>query len=201
MPPCSDATSHELSQIFTHVAPAGQFTHIWIESRDKLGRPKSYGGDSWRVMVRSDQATLAADVFDFNNGTYEALVLLMDPGTYTLDVRLDYTLCDGLRNPPVEQFYKRKCRGEWEDAVLFICLFTICSIFICPSFTFSVHCWGVLKNKKDIGTELFANMQDYINQPMKVLGQMSLITMDVQPSNIDPSGKITGFNCFVTFLF
>ncbi len=88
------------------MAPAGQFTHIWIESRDKLGNPKNYGGDSWRVMIRSDEATLAADVFDFNNGTYEAVALLMEPGTYTLDVRLDYTLCDGFRNPPVEWFHE-----------------------------------------------------------------------------------------------
>ena len=100
----SEGTSHEKSLVFPRVAPAGQFTHIWIQSRDKLGKPKRYGGDSWRVMIRSEGATLAADVFDHNNGTYEALALIMEPGWYTLDVRLDYTLCDGLRTPPVEWF-------------------------------------------------------------------------------------------------
>ena len=88
------------------MAPAGQFTHILIESRDKLGNPKTIGGDSWRVMIKSEKATLAADVADLNNGTYEAFALIMDPGIYTLDIRLDYTLCDGLRDPPVEWFHK-----------------------------------------------------------------------------------------------
>ena len=107
----SEGTSYENSLIFTKMAPAGQFSHIRIEARDNLGNPKNYGGDSWRVMIRSEGATLAADVFDFNNGTYEALALLMEPGLYTLDVKLDYTLCDGLRNPPVEWFHKGMYRG------------------------------------------------------------------------------------------
>ena len=92
--------------VFTKMAPAGQFSHIRIESRDKLGNPKEYGGDSWRVMMRSDEATVAADVADLNNGTYEAFALIMEPGIYTLDIRLDYTLCDGFRDPPVEWFHK-----------------------------------------------------------------------------------------------
>ena len=102
----SEGTSYENSLIFTKIAPAGQFSHILIESRDKLNKPKKYGGDSWRVMIRSEEANLAADVTDLNNGTYEAFALIMDPGIYTLDIRLDYTLCDGLRNPPVEWFHK-----------------------------------------------------------------------------------------------
>lgn len=73
---------------------------------------KRYGGDSWRVMVRSDPATVAADIFDYNNGSYEALFLLMEPGLYTLDIKLDYTLCDGLRNPPVEWFHKGKEKNQ-----------------------------------------------------------------------------------------
>ena len=80
---------------------------MWIESRDALGKPKTYGGDSWRVMILSNQATVAADVFDHNNGSYEALFLLKEPGIYQLHVKLDYTLCDGLRNPPIDAFQKR----------------------------------------------------------------------------------------------
>ena len=57
----------------------------------------------------NEAATLSADVFDYNNGSYEALALIMDPGVYTLDIRLDYTLCDGLRNPPLEWFQKGLC--------------------------------------------------------------------------------------------
>ena len=90
------------------IGSAGQFSHIWIESRDTLGNAKTYGGDSWRVMVRSEIGAVAADVFDHNNGSYEALVLLMAPGKFNLDVRLDYTLCDGFRNPPLKWFQMGK---------------------------------------------------------------------------------------------
>ena len=53
-------------------------------------------------------------------------------------------------------------------------------------FMFSVHCSGKLKNQKDIGTELFADMQDYINQKIEN-GQ--ILTIQVMPSNVDPVGK------------
>ena len=96
--------------VFTRTAPAGQFSRILIESRDQLGNLKNVGGDSWRVMMRSDEATVAAEVTDLKNGTYEAFALIMEPGVYTLDIRLDYTLCDGFRNPPVEWFHKGLCR-------------------------------------------------------------------------------------------
>ena len=95
--------------VYANAAPAGQFTRIWIQSHDKSNNPKNYGGDSWRVKLVNEAATLSADVFDYNNGSYEALALIMDPGVYTLDIRLDYTLCDGLRNPPLEWFQKGLC--------------------------------------------------------------------------------------------
>lgn len=53
-------------------------------------------------------------------------------------------------------------------------------------FLFSVHCSGKLRNQKDIGTELFADMQDYINQKIEN-GQ--ILTIQVMPSNVDPVGK------------
>ena len=50
-----------------------------------------------------------------------------------------------------------------------------------------VHCSGVLKNQTDIGTELFADMQDYINRR---IGEGHILTIQVSPSNLDPTGKI-----------
>ena len=49
-----------------------------------------------------------------------------------------------------------------------------------------VHCSGKFQNQKDIGTELFADMQDYINQKIEN-GQ--ILTIQVTPSNIDPAGN------------
>ena len=57
---------------------------------------------------------------------------------------------------------------------LFYCLFCVCFVL--------VHCSGVLPNQKDIGTELFAGMEDYINAPISG-GAAIIIT--VPPSNTD----------------
>ena len=54
-------------------------------------------------------------------------------------------------------------------------------------FLFLVHCSGKLKNQEDIGTELFADMRDYINQK---LGGEETFTINVPQSNIHPVGKI-----------
>ena len=62
----------------------------------------------------NEAATLSADVFDYNNGSYEALALIMDPGVYIVDIRLDYTLCDGLRDPPLEWFRKGLYTAKYE---------------------------------------------------------------------------------------
>ena len=42
--------------------------------------------------------------FDHGNGTYEFALLVMDPGVYKLDITLDYSLCDGYRDPPKNWF-------------------------------------------------------------------------------------------------
>ena len=43
-------------------------------------------------------------VIDHNNGTYEALFLITEPGVYKLMIYLDYCLCDGYKNPPRDWF-------------------------------------------------------------------------------------------------
>ena len=45
-------------------------------------------------------ASVSATVFDHQNGTYEAMALLVEPGNYSVRAYLDYSLCDGLRDPP-----------------------------------------------------------------------------------------------------
>lgn len=85
------------------VRPAGEHTTVRIETFLSDGIPKHIGGDSIRVTFRGE-TTVAANVWDLGNGRYEALVLLMNPGVYLVDVRLDYTMCAGLRDPPIEWF-------------------------------------------------------------------------------------------------
>jgi len=61
---------------------------------------------------------LAGTVFDHNNGVYEVLFLIMEPGAYKINVTLDYTLCDGLIDPPVEWFRNAHCSGKLKNVHL-----------------------------------------------------------------------------------
>ena len=51
---------------------------------------------------------LAATVFDLQNGSYDALALITNPGYYKVKVMLDYTQCEGLKDPPTEWYVKGK---------------------------------------------------------------------------------------------
>lgn len=89
------------------VKPAGEHTKIKIETYGTDGSPKHIGGDAIRVTFRG-QTTVAGNVWDLGNGEYEVLVLLMNPGVYLVDIRLDYTMCAGLKDPPIEWFVNGK---------------------------------------------------------------------------------------------
>ena len=67
---------------------------------------KRTGGDSWRVYIRQGPASLAPMVVDHNDGTYEVMFLALEPGNYSTQVFLDYTLCDGYRDPPADCYIK-----------------------------------------------------------------------------------------------
>ncbi|KAL9954334.1 hypothetical protein ACROYT_G041856 [Oculina patagonica] len=104
--------------IFEEIRPAGEFSRIFIQSKTSDNRTKVIGGDTWRVYVRGP-SSVAATVFDHNNGTYEALFLITEPGVYQLMIYLDYSLCDGFRDPPRDWFIKGNAQGEGqEDGIL-----------------------------------------------------------------------------------
>ena len=88
---------------YMDIQPSGQFSRIFIQTRTASGRDKIIGGDFWRVLF-TGPASVSATVFDHQNGTYEAIALLVDPGNYTIRAYLDYSLCDGLRDPPKNWF-------------------------------------------------------------------------------------------------
>ena len=87
----------------TTVRPAGEHTRIRIQTYHSDGTPKRIGGDAIRVTFRGI-TTVAANVWDLGNGKYDAMVLLMNPGLYLVDITLDYTMCAGVRDPPMEWF-------------------------------------------------------------------------------------------------
>ena len=84
---------------FMDIKPAGEFSRFSIQSQSYNGKPKTIGGDDWRVLIWGP-SVLAPTVIDHGNGTYEVLFLILEPGTYFASVVLDYSLCDGMKNPP-----------------------------------------------------------------------------------------------------
>ena len=96
--------------IFKDIRPAGEFSKIFIQSKTSDNRTKLIGGDTWRIFVRGP-TSVAATVFDHNNGTYEALFLITEPGVYKVIIYLDYSLCDGFKDPPRDWFITGDFQG------------------------------------------------------------------------------------------
>ena len=93
---------------FFDIRPAGQFSRFTICTKTRDGTLKRIGGDSWRVLLRGP-ATISPTIFDHMNGTYEVLFLAVEPGVYKLEITLDYSLCDGYRDPPSNWFRVGEC--------------------------------------------------------------------------------------------
>ena len=104
--------------VYTDIRPAGEFSKIFIQSKTADNGTKLIGGDSWRVHLHGP-SSLGATVFDHENGTYEILFLIMEPGNYQVKIFLDFSLCDGLKDPPADWFIKGSAQGkEQEEGIL-----------------------------------------------------------------------------------
>jgi len=97
--------------VYTDIRPAGEFSKIFIQSKTADNRTKLIGGDSWRVHLHGS-SSVGATVFDHENGTYEILFLIMEPGNYEVIIFLDFSLCDGLKEPPADWFIKGNAHGK-----------------------------------------------------------------------------------------
>ena len=95
------------------IQPSGYFSRISIQTRTASGQDKTIGGDFWRVFLIGP-ANVAATVFDHQNGTYEAIALLVETGTYNVRAYVDYSLCDGLRDPPEDWFRVGDAQGRFQ---------------------------------------------------------------------------------------
>ena len=87
------------------IRPAGQYSRFFIQSVAQDGTLRRTGGDSWRVHIRGDEY-VPVTIMDHKNGVYEVFFMITEPGKYYADVVLDYTLCDGMKDPPVDWFIK-----------------------------------------------------------------------------------------------
>ena len=90
-----------------HFKKTGEFSKIAIQSRTGDGRPKSIGGDTWRVFIRGADR-LTPFVSDLNNGVYEAKFIAMQPGFYKAEIVLESSLCNAFKNPPQDWLKRGK---------------------------------------------------------------------------------------------
>lgn len=98
-------TSAKTSRACLDVKPAGQFSRLIIQSYNLLNTSKHIGGDSWRIFLRG-KFSVPVTMVDHMNGTYEAFFLITIPGRYYVELFLEYTLCDGYKDPPPEWFIR-----------------------------------------------------------------------------------------------
>lgn len=87
------------------IRPAGQFSRFEIQSVTRDNVDKTVGGDSWRVHIRGP-SSMSPTVVDHNNGKYEVIFLVLEPEKYDVEVILEYSLCDGYKDPPKDWFIK-----------------------------------------------------------------------------------------------
>lgn len=87
------------------IRPAGQFSRFDIQSVTKDNVDKRIGGDSWRVHIRGP-SSLSPTVIDHDNGKYQVSFLVLEPGRYEVEVVLEYSLCEGYKDPPKDWFIK-----------------------------------------------------------------------------------------------
>ncbi len=92
---------------------------MFIETRTAKGERKKVGGDSWRVRLRGPSSPTTT-IFDHQDGTYEVVFLLCEPGVYSLHAYLEHSLCEGLRDPP-DNWY---IIGEYGFCLFFIFLYS-----------------------------------------------------------------------------
>ena len=85
------------------IRQCGEFSRLSIRTVASNGQEKRIGGDSWRVQLKGP-ASVAGTVFDHMNGTYEVVFLITEPGNYQVEAILDHSLCDGLKDPPLDWF-------------------------------------------------------------------------------------------------
>ena len=115
-------TSVGKSYIYGEVLqPSGDFSRVFIKTRNGTGFYRDSGGDGWQVYLKGP-SILTANVFDLGNGTYEVVFLPVVPGKYRLYANLIYTACIGIRNPP--ETHKRLGKKlDFQSMLVFLVMF------------------------------------------------------------------------------
>eukprot|EP00795_Rhopilema_esculentum_P003340 gene3340-1689_t len=111
--PLLETDSNKTFVSMIDLKPAGEISKIFITTKTRQGFIKTIGGDSWRVKINGT-ATISVSVLDYGNGTYEIAFLCYDFGVYFVSIYLDYSLCNGLKNPPKDWFIRGNSQGKYQ---------------------------------------------------------------------------------------
>ena len=112
-------TSAKETVVFhNEINPPGYYSKFLVQSMTNDRKVKTVGGDYWRAYL-TGSAWQRGFVRDLNDGTYEIWFLIKEPGNYTLNMLLEHSLCDGLRDPPLGWFERGNIHGRFqEDGIL-----------------------------------------------------------------------------------
>ena len=95
----------------------GLMSSIVIQTYTGDGQKKTFGGDSWRGVLTgtNDQMVFVNDNMD---GTYTIQFRIHENGRYKLEMVLEQSVCDGLRDPPPGWFEHGDMHGHFQSPKL-----------------------------------------------------------------------------------
>ena len=96
------------------INPSGYYSKFVLQTRTVDGTDKNIGGDYWRARL-TGPASQSGFVRDLMNGKYEIWFLIAEPGNYELNLLLEHSLCDGLRDPPLGWFERGNIHGRFQQ--------------------------------------------------------------------------------------
>ncbi|XP_066932047.1 uncharacterized protein [Clytia hemisphaerica] len=109
-------TKADLTEIKIELSnSADQPGRVILQTFDELKNRKKIGGDFWRSYISNDKFKKAIYFVDHLNGSYSAEFVIPFKGTYTLNVFLEHSVCDGIIDPPMWWFTKGNVHGNEQN--------------------------------------------------------------------------------------
>ena len=90
---------------------------IVVQTYTNDGRRKRLGGDSWRATLTGTSQQMAT-VYDNMDGTYQVKFRIHESGRYELEMVLELSMCDGLRDPPLRWFELGDMQGHFQSPLI-----------------------------------------------------------------------------------
>ena len=92
--------------IFKHTSKEIYIGKLHIQTFNRRGQVKVNGGDYWRATVFDESFRMSINVQDKTDGTYTGWFPIIFPGTFSVNVVLEYSDYEGITDPPLDWFSK-----------------------------------------------------------------------------------------------